>query len=80
MNDTFLTPLDEESEAPRLEAFPKGKDPVHRRLQAIAGAGSAYVFAVIPEQGDMSIDFSGFYPEDLASALRQIAVSVEEDV
>lgn len=71
--------LDEEGEAPQLQSFRKGKDPTHRRLQAIAGAGAAYIFAAMPEGADMSIDFSGFYPQDLPAALREIASIIEQE-
>lgn len=72
--------LDEEAEAPRLEAgdfvVPR-TDPTHRRLRAIAGADVPYLFITIGEQ--VGVDFQGVHPENIAELLRSLADVFESE-
>lgn len=73
--------LDEEGEAPQLstEQIRPSNDPTHRRLRAMAGAGNAYLFIVIPgdETEQTTFDYAGLYPDAIPSALRQLAALVD---
>lgn len=67
-----MAPLAEENPTPyEIRAQ---NDPVARRLQAIAGAGNAYAFVVVdPTTDQTTVDYRGFYPEDLPILLRTVA-------
>lgn len=70
--------LSEEEEAPPLpDSYPRAvplSNPTHRRLAAIAGAGNAYVFLTIPQDGSqVGIDLFGVTPDELPGLLMQVA-------
>lgn len=81
--------LDEEGEAPQLDPAGhqvRANDPTHRRLRAIAGAGNGYIFAIVPgpeahARGEqVSLAYSGFYPDAVPVALRELAAGIEEQL
>lgn len=72
-----MNALTEEEDVPAYPRETSPNTPTHRRLRAMAGAGNAYVFIVIPESQDVSVDFQGIDPADLAEALRVVADAVE---
>jgi len=86
MNVPILTqPLEETADPAPIAASVEqaaSNDPVHRRLRAIAGADNGYLFFVIPKEpgGQVVLEFSGFYPEDVPAALRELATALSEDV
>lgn len=76
----MIDPLDEETEAPQLDASPQPRvvpenDPTHRRLAAIAGAGNVYVFLVVTPDDQVSLEFRGVTVENLPELLRQVAAA-----
>lgn len=73
------TPLNEEEEAPQASYATQmpANTPTHRRLQAIAGAGVPYVFMTFVEETEqVTLDFWGVQPDELAHALTAVAQAV----